>query len=328
MPRRESKPPPASRPRERRSPLAVLSNWLERHAQTFVASLGKLVRQPFASALTLGVIGLGLALPAGLHLVVVNAAAITSGIEDTVQLSVYLAQPLTAEQARKVQQGIDARDDVLEATLVTPETGLREFEEMSGFGEALRALGSNPLPYAITIRPAPRFDTPEAVATLADELKTLPEVDIVQVDTEWVQRLHAILEALGQVVWLVATLLGVGVLVIIGNTIRLDINGRREEIEVIKLVGGSNAFVRRPFLYSGVWYGLGGGLLAWLLVSTAVGLLASPIERVATLYASTFRLQGLDARAILVLVGGGALLGWLGSWITATYHLRRIEPTA
>ena len=199
---------------------------------------------------------------------------------------------------------------------------------MSGFGEALRALGDNPLPYAITVRPAPRFDTPEAVATLADELKTLPEVDIVQVDTEWVQRLHAILEALGQVVWLAAILLGVGVLIIIGNTIRLDINGRREEIEVIKLVGGSNAFVRRPFLYTGVWYGLGGGALAWIIVTAAVAFLAGPVERVATLYGSGIRLQGLDTEAAGVLLAGGTVLGWLGAWAAAQYHLRRIEPRA
>jgi cell division transport system permease protein len=322
-------PPDAPRPaRARRSPLAALSSWLERHVQTLVSSLGKLVRQPFATVLTIGVIGLGLALPACLHLVVVNASAVTAGIGKTVQLSVYLKLPMTAEQASKVRQGIAARDDVAEARLVTPEEGLKEFESLSGFGDALGALEGNPLPYVVTLRPAELFDSPEAVDTLADELRTLPEVEIVQADTEWVRRLDAILDALEQVVRVAALLLGAGVVAIAGNTIRLDINSRREEIEVIKLVGGSNAFVRRPFLYSGVWYGLGGGLLAWLMVATAVGMLAGPIERVAALYASTFRLQGLDSRAILVLVGGGAVLGWIGSWVTATYHLRRIEPTA
>ena len=296
--------------------------------QTFLASLGKLVRQPFATALTLGVIGLGLALPACLHLVVVNAATVTAGIGETVQLTVYLKQPTTPEQARKVQQGLDARDDVLSAKLVSPEEGLREFEAMSGFGEALQALEDNPLPYAITLRPAPLFDSPAAVESLADELKTLPEVDIVQADTEWVRRLDAILGALAQVVRILAILLGLGVVVIVGNTIRLDINNRREEIEVVKLVGGSNAFVRRPFLYSGAWYGLGGGLLAVLIVSAAVGLLAGPVERVAELYGSAFRLQGLGREAMLALVLGGGLLGWIGSWVTASYHLQRIEPRA
>ena len=324
-------PDPATRapPGGSRRPLGVLlSSWLERHAQTFVASIGKLARQPFATLLTLGVIGLGLALPACLHLVVLNATAVTAGVGDTVQLSAYLELPMSAEQARKVRQVIDARDDVQSAKLVTPEEGLKEFEAMSGFGDALKALEGNPLPYAVMIRPAPLVDSPEDVEALADELRDLPGVELVQVDTEWVRRLEAILDALRQVVLLAATLLGLGVVAIVGNTIRLDINARREEIEVIKLVGGSNAFVRRPFLYSGVWYGLGGGLLAWLIVVAAVGLLAGPVERVATLYASAFRLQGLDHIATLVLILGGAALGWLGSWVTATYHLQRIEPRA
>ena len=326
-----SQPDSATRapPAGSRRPIGVmLSSWVERHAQTFVASLGKLARQPFATLLTLGVIGLGLALPACLHLVVLNATTVTAGVGDTVQLSAYLKLPMSAEQARKVRQVIGARDDVQSARLVTPEEGLKEFESMSGFGDALKALEGNPLPYAVMIRPAPLVDTPEAVETLAEELRDLPGVDLVQVDTEWVRRLEAILDALRQVVRLAAILLGAGVVVIVGNTIRLDINSRREEIEVIKLVGGSNAFVRRPFLYSGVWYGLGGGLVAWLIVTSAVGLLAGPIERVAALYASAFRLQGLDHVASLVLVVGGGVLGWVGSWVTASYHLRRIEPRA
>ena len=312
----------------RRSPLAVLSTWVERHVQSMISSLGKLVRQPFATALTIGVIGVALALPACLHLVVLNVSAVTAGLGRTVQLSVYLKMPTTPEQALKVRQGIAARNDVLDTQLVTPAEGLREFESLSGFGEALRALTDNPLPYAVTLRPAPLFESPEAIETLAAELKTLPEVELVQVDTGWVRRLNAILAALEQVVRVPAVLLGLGVIAIAGNTIRLDINTRREEIEVIKLVGGSNAFVRRPFLYSGTWYGLGGGLLAWLLVTLVVGLLAGPIERVAGLYASAFRLQGLDRNALLALLAGGPALGWIGSWLTASYHLRRIEPSA
>ena len=326
MPRRDATSRPPRPPR--RSPVSAVSTWAERHVQTFLSSLGKLVRQPFATVLTLGVIGLGLALPACLHLVVVNASAVTAGIGETVQLTVYLRRPTTPEQAKKVQQGLDARDDVLSTRLIPPEEGLREFESMSGFGDALQALQDNPLPYAITLRPAPLFDSPAAVESLADELKTLPEVDIVQADTEWVRRLDAILGALAQAVKVAAVLLGLGVVAIVGNTIRLDIANRREEIEVVKLVGGSNAFVRRPFLYSGAWYGLGGGLLAVLIASAAVGWLAGPIERVAELYGSAFRLQGLGRDAILALVLGGGLLGWIGSWITASYHLQRIEPRA
>ena len=312
----------------RRSPLAAVNIWFERHAQTLVASLGKLMRQPFSTTLTVGVIALGLALPACLHLVVLNASTVTRSVGGSVQLSVYLKLQTTAEQAAKVRQAIAAREQVLEARLVTPDEGLKQFEALSGFGDALKALQDNPLPYAIIVRPTPQYDSAQAIDSLAAELRALPETDIVQADTEWVRRLDAILAVLAKVVMLAALLLGAGVLAIVGNTIRLDINGRRQEIEVIKLVGGSNAFVRRPFLYSGTWYGLGGGLLAWLLVTVAVGVMAGPVGRVAMLYGSTFRLQGLDLHAVLALIGGGTVLGWLGSWVTASYHLRRIEPRA
>lgn len=311
-----------------RSAAAQIGGWLERHAQVLLSSVGRLARAPFATVLTLGVIALGLALPACLHLVVVNARSVTAGLEKTVQVSVYLRPGLPAEQARRAERGIAARNDVLETTLVTPEAGLKELESRAGFGDALKALSDNPLPWAITVRPAPQFDSPAAVETLTSELRALPDVDIVQVDTEWVRRLTAILEALRQIVVVAAGLLALGVVAIVGNTIRLDINSRREEIEVIKLVGGSNAFVRRPFLYSGVWYGFGGGLLAWALVSGVASLLAPAAETVAVLYSSDFRLAGLDARATALLVGGGTLLGWIGSWVTASYHLQRIEPRA
>ena len=311
-----------------RSATGQLGGWLERHAQTLVSSVGRLARAPFATVLTLGVIALGLALPACLHLVVVNARAVTAGLEKTVQVSVYLRPGLPTEQAQRAERGIAARNDVIETTLITPEEGLKELEARAGFGDALKALKDNPLPYTITVRPAPQFDTPEAVETLTAELRALPEVDLVQVDTEWVRRLEAILDALRRIVVVAAGLLALGVVAIVGNTIRLDINSRREEIEVTKLVGGSNAFVRRPFLYSGAWYGLGGGLLAWALVATVVGLLAPAVETVATLYSSDFRLAGLDRQAAAVLIGGGTLLGWVGSWVTASYHLQRIEPRA
>ena len=148
----------------------------------------------------------------------------------------------------------------------------------------------------------------------------------MQLDTEWVSRFNAILDVVRRVVFLAAGLFALGILVIVGNTIRLDIENRRGEIEVTKLVGGSDAFVRRPFLYNGVWYGLGGGAIAWLIVALVVFVLADPVQRIAGLYGSGFALHGLDAVSSLVLVAGGALLGWLGSFIVATRELRDIEP--
>jgi cell division transport system permease protein len=210
---------------------------------------------------------------------------------------------------------------------VAADAALKEFREFSGFGAALDALTDNPLPHALIVHPAPDYTSPSAVDGLKRHLQNWPEVDLVQVDTEWVKRFHTMLDVLRRVLGLVAALLALGVVVIVGNTIRLDIENRRAEIEVTKLVGGSDAFVRRPFLYTGFWYGLVGGALACGLVGLGAWLLQEPVNRLAGLYGSDFRLSGLDPRTIAGLLGGGALLGWLGSWLAASRHLRAIEPS-
>lgn len=307
---------------------ASLSSWLERHVQTLVGSLGRLARQPFATGLTVIAIGIALALPAALHLVVVNSSAVTAGLGETVQLSAYLRLDTTPEQARKVHLAVQAQAGVGTAVLVSPDEGLTEFRRISGIGEALKALEENPLPWAIQLRPAPGHDSEAAVEALGAALRELPEVELVEADTAWVRRLNAILAALRQLVMLTAGLLALGVLAIIGNTIRLEIHGRRAEIEVTKLVGGSNGFVRRPFLYSGFWHGLAGGLLAALMIGFALLMLEGPMRQVANSYGGQFVLAGLSLRETAILVGSGAVLGWLGAWVTAAYHLRRIEPRA
>ena len=273
-------------------------------------------------------IGIAIALPVALYLVVANARAVTEGLGDTVQLSVYLRLPTTAEQARKVARAIKARDDVAEATLVSPDEGLAEFRALSGIGEALKALAENPLPWVVKLHPAVGQDSAAAVESLAAELRRLPEVELVEADTAWVRRLHAILDALRQLVVLAAAVLALGVLAIVGNTIRLEINGRRAEIEVTKLVGGSNAFVRRPFLYSGFWQGLAGGVLAVTLIGIGLAILAAPVARVAAAYGASFEVTGLTVREYVVVIAGGAVLGLLGAWLAAAFHLRRIEPRA
>ena len=177
------------------------------------------------------------------------------------------------------------------------------------------------------MRPKQEYATAAHLEELAKDLHDLPSVDVVQFDTAWVNRLNAILDALRSGVLLAAALLALGVMAIVGNTIRLDIQNRRAEIEVTKLVGGSDGFVRRPFLYSGVWYGVGGAVIAWVLTGVVVGVLREPVARIAGLYGSGFSLQGLGLEPILLLLGSGVVLGWFGSYVAATRHLRRIEPT-
>jgi cell division transport system permease protein len=303
-----------------------MKQWLERHVQTLVGSLGRLWTQPFATLLTVLVIGIALALPACLHVLVQNVRSASGGWGNALDISVYMKTDATLEQAKQARQRVGQRRDVEEVTLVEADAALAEFRRSSGFGEALDALKDNPLPHALVVRPSEEFRDPANVASLSEELRKIDGVDIVQLDTAWVSRFNAILDVVRRVVLLAAGLFALGILVIVGNTIRLDIENRRDEIEVTKLVGGSDGFVRRPFLYNGVWYGLGGGLVAWVTVVVVITLLGEPVQRIAGLYGSSFQLQGLGLEGSAVLLVGGVLLGWLGSFIAATREIRGIEP--
>ena len=303
-----------------------MNQWFERHVQTLVGSLGRLWGHPFATLLTILVIGIALALPACLHVLVQNVRAASGGWSNALDISVYMKPSASLDDARQAAERIRKRRDVDEVTVIPADDALAEFRKSSGFGEALEALKDNPLPHALVVRPDAEYREPSRVQSLTEELRRIPGVDIVQLDTEWVSRFNAILDIVRRVVLLAAGLFALGILVIVGNTIRLDIENRRDEIEVTKLVGGSDAFVRRPFLYNGIWYGLGGGLIAWLIVAVVVFVLSDPVQRIAGLYGSSFRLQGLGLPGWLALMAGGIGLGWLGSFIAATRELRGIEP--
>lgn len=302
-----------------------LSNWFLLHVSTCVGALGRLVRQPFASLMTVLVIAVTLALPASMHLVIKNAQSISGNWENALDFSVYLKSNVNLEDATQLADLIGQRADVAQVTLVSAEDALEEFKLASGFGTALDHLTSNPLPHALVVRPS-GANTEQSMILLHEELGNLPESDLVQIDTDWVQRFHAILDIMRRAIGIGAGLLGVAIVVIIGNTIRLDIQNRREEIEVTKLIGASNAFVRRPFLYSGLWYGLGGGLLALALVGYGLYALEPPVRRLAGLYNSSFSVLDLDLSESLIIIGIGVLLGLAGSWLAASRHMRRIEP--
>ncbi|HWJ05479.1 MAG TPA: permease-like cell division protein FtsX [Steroidobacteraceae bacterium] len=303
-----------------------MKQWLERHAQTSIGSLGRLWQHPFATLLTVIVIGIALALPACLHVLVQNVRHASGGWNNALDISVYLKPDASLEQAQRTADRIRQRRDVDEVNLIEADSALKEFRRSSGFGEALDALKDNPLPHALIVRPGADYRDDAHVQALTEELRKIDGVDIVQLDTEWVRRFNAILDVVRRGVFLAAGLFALGILVIVGNTIRLDIENRRDEIEVTKLVGGSDAFVRRPFLYNGVWYGLAGGITAGLVVAIAVGMLDAPVQRIAGLYGSEFRLEGVGAAGWAALLLGGATLGWLGSFIVATRELRQIEP--
>lgn len=302
-----------------------LATWFTRHVSTSIGSLGRLFRQPFASLMIVLVIAVTLAIPAALNLVVKNARLVSAGWDNALDFSIYLHREISASEAEGLARLIQQRADVESVQFITADEALVEFKQQSGFGQALDHLAENPLPHTLVVRPGPA-NTSQSMVLLQEELGNLPEADIVQVDTEWVQRFHAILDIVRQAIVIGASLLGVAIIVIIGNTIRLDIQNRSEEIEVTKLIGASNAFVRRPFLWSGFWYGLFGGLLALGLVQYGMYLLERPAARLAGLYQSGVAVLSFTLVEGLILLGIGVMLGLVGSWFAAARHMRRIEP--
>jgi cell division transport system permease protein len=304
-----------------------INAYLARHAQVLVGSLGRIVHQPFATLMTMGVIAIALALPLFLSLLLQNARIATGNWNEAYDLSVYMDKKAGAARVQSLARQLKARGDVAAVRIITADQALAEFRNDSGFGRALDALNDNPLPDTLVVTPTLTASTPQGTETLKTAIAALSDVQTVQIDTEWVKRLHAMLDLLRRVVLLTGGLLGVGIVLIVSNTIRLDILNRRAEIEVMKLVGASDGFARRPFLYSGIWYGLGGGLLALILVAIASTVLARPVAQLAFLYGSDFRLEGLKLVLSAGVLSLAVALSWLGSWLAATRHIRAIEPT-
>jgi cell division transport system permease protein len=302
-------------------------NYILRHLQSLFYALGQMVRRPLAAAMTASVIGIALALPTGLHLLLKNAQQVTSGWDGATQMSLFLRQGTGEKQALALAETLRQRPEIEQVEYVSRDDAMEEFRRLSGFGEALDALDTNPLPAVLIVRPGLRASDPESIESLLNEMRDLPSVDMAQLDMLWVKRLYSLMNIINRGVWVLGTLLGLAVLLVVGNTIRLAIQNRESEIVVMKLIGGTDAFIRRPFLYSGFWYGLAGGLTAVLLVNASLLLLQDPVHQLAALYHSQFRLDSLDLAGTGAVLGGGTILGLLGSWLAVGRHLRDIEPT-
>lgn len=311
---------PAARPAQPRSRFAA---WFEHHLHSLGASLGRMLRRPWATLLTVGVMAVALSLPLGLGVVLDNVARLGGQVERAREVTVFLKQDVTTERARALAGALRARPQVESATLRTPDEGLASLRTGTGadlYAEAIATVGENPLPSVLIVRP--RGDE-RALAAL---LEALPEADFVQHDAIWRDRLDRWLAFGGRAVWVLSALLGLGALLVVGNTVRLDIQSRREEIGVLQLLGASDGFVRRPFLYLGAWYGLAAGGLALGVLTLAWMGLREPLADLAARYGSDFALRGLDPlQAGGVLLGAG-LLGWLGAGLVTGHYLRQTRP--
>jgi cell division transport system permease protein len=311
----------------KQKPRGRVNAYFTHHLWVLVSSLGVLWRTPFATFMTAAVIGIALALPAGLHVLLANVQQLSTGWEGTAQMSLFLKQGVPEARIQALADKLRGWDGVAEVRYISREQALAEFRELSGFGGALDSLDDNPLPAVLVLRPTSAAAEPAQMELLLGRVKELDAVDLAQLDMEWVRRLAGIIEVGKRGVLLLASLLAMAILLVVGNTIRLTILNRREEIVVTKLIGATNAFIRRPFLYTGLWYGLMGAVLAWVLVATLLGLLSDPVSRLSFLYNSRFSLGGLDLETVGILLGSGIVLGLAGSWLAVGRHLQDIEPT-
>jgi cell division transport system permease protein len=301
-------------------------SWQQHHKLSALDSLERMLKSPTSSLMTWLVIGIALALPVGLGVALENAREVSVSWDSPAQISLFLRAEVSLEAAEQLRARLEGRDDVGSARLIARDKALDEFRQLSGFRDVLRHLDENPLPNLVVVTPGAEQLTAPAAAALQEALQAEPGVDRAVLDMEWVQRLNALMRLVQRAVWVLGAILALGVLLVIGNTIRLAIENRRDEILVVKLVGGSNAFVRRPFLYTGFWYGLGGALLAWAVVGAALWWLRGPMATLALLYQSEFSLQGLGLNGGLRLLALGGLLGLLGAWLAVARHLSAIEP--
>jgi len=315
------------KPRKGPKKNSKLVAYLLHHLQMLIASLGFLSRQPVSTLMTSAVIAIALALPAGLYIALDNASQLSDDWDGTTLISLFLKHDVSIKQAKKLATRLGLSAEIEKVSLINRDQGLQQFQKISGFGDAIKYLDENPLPHVVTVQPVIDQQRPDKVMDLVNKLQEEKLVELAQLDMQWVKRLYTLLDVARRGVWIIGSLLALAVLLIIGNTIRLDIQNRREAIEVSKLIGASDAFIRRPFLYTGMWYGISGGLLSWLLIAVSLGIMQDPVQKLAALYHSSYELSGLNSSDIATLILISCILGLGGSWIAVGRHLSQIEPS-
>lgn len=298
-----------------------------RHLQVFFYSLGLLSRAPFSTLLTASAMGIALALPAGLYVILDQASQLSGDINSINQISLFMKKDISKKTLSRIQKKLATYPEIAQVKHISRDAALQEFQANSGFGDALKALKDNPLPDLLIVYPSLTHNAPQQIDALLISLKKIEQVDLVQLDIQWLQRLYAILHIGQRGALIIGTLLALAVLLIVGNTIRLAIENRRSEIVVMKLIGGTDSFIRRPFLYTGFWYGLLGSLIAVLLVNISLIIINDPLAHLSSLYDSqlfSLGLMGVNISAMLIF--SGCLLGLLGARMAIAKHLKEIEP--
>ena len=309
---------------QRRASQGQWRAWLRHHRAMCGDSAARLLRQPVGSLLTMLAIAIALVLPSALWLTLDSAKLVNAELDASATLTAYLEPGVGEGESGRILEALSAQADIASTRFISADEGMAEFQRSLGLDDALARLEGNPLPAAVVITPV-RPD-PETMGQMAERLDAMPGIDEVRLDLAWIERLRQLAELGRRVTLALGVLFGLGVLLVVGNTIRLAVENRRQEIEVVTLVGATHAFVRRPFLYSGAWYGLGGGLLAWGLLTLGGDWLAAPVAALAASYGASYSLPTLGLAGSTLLLSCSTLLGWLGAWIAVSRHLAGIRP--
>lgn len=303
-----------------------LQAYLHIHAHALFSSLGRIMRSPFTSLMTIAVLAIAVALPGGFYLLITNVQQLTGEVEASNQISLFLQVNVSDKRGQQLADQIANRPGIEQVKLITKQQALHEFQLYSGFGDALNALDRNPLPGVIQVLPNNTLQEQQQIRQLITELQQMPEVDFAQMDMQWLERLQSMMQLGQRMVGLLSLLLGIAVLFITGNTIRLELHSRRDEVLIAKLIGATHSFIQRPFLYSGFWYGFVAGVLAWLIVTVMMFSLQGPIETLSALYESHFDIHFLSFLDSLRLLTISSLLGIVGAWIVLIYQLHQLKP--
>jgi cell division transport system permease protein len=298
----------------------------DQHAQALFSSLGRLFSTPFTSTMTIGVLAIAISLASGFYLVIVNLQQLTSGLQASNQISLFLRDEISEAHAKKYADTIRKNPDVQHVKVITKKQAMEEFKGFSGFGDAINVLEKNPLPIVIEVLPKDVLVDKQALTTLFENFKKSTEVDFAQMDMVWVERLQSIVSTARLGATLLAILLGLAVFFIAGNTIRLEIHNRRQEVIIAKLVGATNSFIQRPFLYTGFWIGFLSGVSAWFIVTLIMLILRQSVENLSGLYEGAFHLLFFSYGETLILLATSSLLAVFGSWLVLHTQVKQLRP--
>ena len=301
--------------------------WIRRHSYSFFSSLGVLFKHRVGTLMTVLVLGIAMFLPLGLYITLTNLEGMNLRQDEWSAVTVFFKSGTTQNEVSRVADELEKRLQPDAVVIISPAEGMVEFRETSGFGDSLDMLEENPLPWVMQVSPQPGSteQVEERVAALTAYLQSVNSVEVTQFDYKWLQRLGRMMELGQAAVYVLILLFGLAVVVVVANTIRLDVASHAEEIEILALVGAGNAFVRQPFLYTGLWYGLMGSLLAVVLLGLAMLYLGRPLGLLLETYGTVFSLRGLGGSNMLWVLLGGGFLGWLGAWISVQRYLRRLK---